>query len=161
MTSIALVKGNALGGGMEAALSADIIVAERHVRMGLPEVLFNMFPGMGAYQFLSRRMTPNAAQRFILSGKLYGAEELHEMGVVDYIAETGEGEETVRRVVHRERNHARAATALRKAVHADDPVSRERLMQFVSDWVDNAMNLDERDLNHMRYLIRSQEDRGY
>ena len=161
MTTIALVKGNALGGGMEAALSASIIVAERHVRMGLPEVLFNMFPGMGAYQFLSRRMAPSAAEKLILSGRLYGAEELLEMGVVDHVADTGQGEDLVRRLVYRERNHSRAAIAFRRAVQADDPVSRERLMQFVECWVDAAMNLDDRDLNHMRYLIRSQQDRGY
>ncbi len=161
MTTIALVKGNALGGGMEAALSAGIIVAERHVRMGLPEVLFNLFPGMGAYQFLSRRMSPSAAQKLILSGRLYGAEELFDMGVVDHVAETGEGEDVVRRLVHRERNHSRAAIAFRRAVQADHPVSREQLMSFVESWVDAAMNLDERDLNHMRYLIRSQQERGF
>jgi DSF synthase len=160
MTTIALVKGNALGGGMEAALSARVIVAERHVRMGLPEVLFNMFPGMGAYQYLCRRMTPLAAERLILSGKLYEAEELYEMGVVDHVVDTGEGEEEVRRLVHRERNHMRASIAFRKAVNDDDPVTRERLMEFVESWVDAAMALEERDLSHMRYLIRSQQDRG-
>jgi DSF synthase len=161
MTTIALVKGNALGGGMEAALSASVIVAERHVRMGLPEVLFNMFPGMGAYQFLSRRMAPRAAERFILSGKLYGAEELYELGVVDHLADTGEGENEVRRLVNRERNHSSAAVAFRRAVQGDEPVCRERLMQFVDVWVDTAMKLEERDLNHMRYLIRSQQERGF
>lgn len=160
MTTIALVKGNALGGGMEAALSASVIVAERHVRMGLPEVLFNMFPGMGAYHFLCRRMTPSAAERLILSGKLYEAEELAELGVIDVLVDSGEGEAAVRRLVARERNHSRAAIAFRRAVQADNPLSRERLMQFVDTWVDTAMTLEERDLNHMRYLIRSQQERG-
>jgi len=160
MTTIALVRGNALGGGMEAALSARIIVAERHVRMGLPEVLFNMFPGMGAYQYLCRRMPATAAERLILSGKLYGADELHDMGVVDHLVDTGEGEEAVRRLVSRERTHFGAAQAFRKAADADDPVSLDRLLQFVEHWVDAAMSLDERDLNRMRYLIRSQYERG-
>lgn len=160
MTTIALVKGNALGGGMEAALSATLIVAERHVRMGLPEVLFNLFPGMGAYQFLCRRMTPAAAERLILSGKLHEAEELYELGVVDVLADRDEGELAVRRLVGREKNHRGAAIAFRQAVQADDPISRERLMRFVERWVDAAMALDEKDLGRMRYLIRSQRERG-
>ena len=41
----------------------------RGVQMGLPEVLFNLFPGMGAYSFLSRRLGANEAERVILSGK--------------------------------------------------------------------------------------------
>ncbi len=161
MTTIALVKGNALGGGMEAALSARIVVAERQVSMGLPEILFNMFPGMGAYQFLSRRMAPAAAEKLILSGRIYTAEELHALGVVDHLAETGEGEDMVRRVVRRERNHGRAAAAFRAAVEQDNPITRDSLLEFVERWVDTAMRLDDRDLNHMRYLIRSQQSRGW
>src|ERR1700722_11042212 len=56
VVTIALVQGDALGGGFEHALSFDLIVAERSAKLGLPEILFNMFPGMGAYSFLSRRM---------------------------------------------------------------------------------------------------------
>ena len=51
-----LVQGDALGGGFESALTNDVIIAERGSRMGLPEVLFNMFPGMGAYSLLCRRL---------------------------------------------------------------------------------------------------------
>ncbi|GJL80655.1 MAG: enoyl-CoA hydratase [marine bacterium B5-7] len=161
MTTVALVKGNALGGGMEAALSASIIVAERHVRMGLPEVLFNMFPGMGAYQFLTRRMSASAAERLILSGKLYDASELYEMGVIDYLADSGKGEQEVRKIIRRERNHSRAANSFRRAVQNEHPISRDSLVRFVETWVDAAMSLEEKDLNHMRYLIRSQIDRGF
>jgi DSF synthase len=47
MTSISLIQGDALGGGFEAAFSANVVVAERGAKCGLPEVLFNLFPGMG------------------------------------------------------------------------------------------------------------------
>ena len=56
--SIALVQGDALGGGFEAALSCQTIVAEKGVGMGFPEVLFDLFPGMGAYSFLCQRVSP-------------------------------------------------------------------------------------------------------
>ena len=52
LTKITLVQGDALGGGFECALAADVIVAEESAQMGLPEILFNLFPGMGAYSLL-------------------------------------------------------------------------------------------------------------
>src|SRR3712207_4090014 len=93
--TVALVQGDALGGGFECALAHDLIVAERSAKFGLPEVLFNLFPGMGAYSFLSRRIGRQAAERMILSGRVHTAEELHEMGLVDVLAPDGEGEEAV------------------------------------------------------------------
>ncbi|MGH8719316.1 MAG: crotonase/enoyl-CoA hydratase family protein, partial [Burkholderiales bacterium] len=49
LTTISLVQGDCLGGGFECALSSDIIIAEKSARFGFPEILFNLFPGMGAY----------------------------------------------------------------------------------------------------------------
>src|SRR3989338_5218625 len=43
VVTISLVQGDALGGGFEAALTSDIIIAERSRRMGFPEILFNLF----------------------------------------------------------------------------------------------------------------------
>ncbi|MFT5111277.1 MAG: DSF synthase [Parasphingorhabdus sp.] len=160
-TTIALVKGNAMGGGMEAALSAQIIVAERQVTMGLPEVLFNLFPGMGAYHFLRRRMSECQAEKFILSGRMYSAEELHDLGIVDILAEPGEGENAVVRYIRKQRHQQKAIGGLRRVIRATDQVSRQTLIDAVDVWIDTAMDLDEPDLNKMRYLIRSQKNRGY
>jgi len=96
ITTIALVQGDALGGGFEAALSCDTIIAEKSAKFGLPEVLFNLFPGMGAYSLLSRRLDAAQAERMILSGRIYGAAELYDMGLVDVLAEDGQGESAVR-----------------------------------------------------------------
>ena len=46
LTTVSLVQGDALGGGFEAALSSNVLIAERNAKLGLPEVLFNLFPGM-------------------------------------------------------------------------------------------------------------------
>ena len=56
ITMVSLVQGQALGGGFETALSSDVIIAERSSQMGFPEILFNLFPGMGAYNLLERRI---------------------------------------------------------------------------------------------------------
>ena len=93
ITTISLVQGDAFGGGFEGALTRRVLIAERQAQMGLPEILFNLFPGMGAYSLLARRLDPARAERLILSGRMYSAEELYEMGVVDVLAENGQGEE--------------------------------------------------------------------
>ena len=83
--SVAVVQGDALGGGFEAALCCHTIIAEEGTGMGFPEVLFDLFPGMGAYTFLSRRVTPAQAERMMLDGNIYSSEELFRMGVVDML----------------------------------------------------------------------------
>ena len=88
--TIALVEGDALGGGFELALACQTIVAERGVQMGFPEVLFGLFPGMGAYSLLSRRVGPARAEQMMLDGVMYTSEELHGMAIGDVLVEPGE-----------------------------------------------------------------------
>ena len=59
-----------------SALSCDMLIAERQAKLGLPEVVFNLFPGMGAYTYLSRRIGSMKAEELIMSGRLYTAEEM-------------------------------------------------------------------------------------
>lgn len=157
---IMLVQGDALGGGLEAALSGDVLIAERGSRMGLPEILFNLFPGMGAYSLLSRRIGPKAAERMILSGQLYDAEELYDMGVIDRLAEPGEGVRAVYDFLEEEARRANGAKALRKAKRLSNPVSYEELYAITEIWVDAALKLTERDLRMMERLVKRQSKRS-
>src|SRR5262245_24542179 len=95
LTKICLVQGDALGGGFECALASDVLVAEESAQMGLPEILFNLFPGMGACSLLARRIGTRGAEELILSGKVLPATELYKMGVVDVLASDGQGETAV------------------------------------------------------------------
>jgi DSF synthase len=159
ITTIALVQGDALGGGFEAALSCDVIVAEKSVKFGLPEILFNLFPGMGAYSLLSRKLDPARAERMILSGRVYGAAELHEMGLVDVLAEDGQGESAVRQYIARSaRRHVahRAVCEVRRRVN---PLTFEELEDVTGIWVDAALRLDEPDLRKMERLMLAQQHR--
>ncbi|GIX21723.1 MAG: enoyl-CoA hydratase [Gammaproteobacteria bacterium] len=156
ITQIALVQGDALGGGFEGALSAQVLIAERSSKLGLPEVLFNLFPGMGAYSLLSRRIGPAAAERMILSGRLYGAEELYEMGVVDVLAEDGQGELAVYDYVQKENRNRNAIQALRRVRDRCQPVTWEELRDIVEIWVEAALKLTDRDLRMMERLVGRQ-----
>jgi DSF synthase len=157
LTTISLVQGTALGGGMEGALAANVIVAERGVQMGLPEVMFNLFPGMGAYSFLSRRLGASEAERVILSGKTWRAEELHELGMIDILAEPGHGKTAVREyIADRQRRSPNTAMAMQRVRKAVDPVSYEELEEIAMIWVDSALKLKDRDLKIIDRLVRSQ-----
>ena len=156
LTTVALVQGQALGGGFEAALSAHVIVAERSARLGLPEVLFNLFPGMGAYSFLSRRLTPAAAERMILSGKVYTAEELYALGIVDVLAEDGDGIAAVRQHVRELDRRQGSRRAMRHVCNAVNPVTRDELIRVTDIWVEAALGLREDDLRRMNRLVAAQ-----
>jgi len=152
MTTISLVQGDALGGGFEAAISSDILIAERSAKMGFPEILFNLFPGMGAYSFLSRKIGHLLAEKMILSGRLYSAKELFEMGVVDILAEDGHGEKEVYDYISREDKARNGITAFRAARKCTQPLSYEELRNVTEIWVDAALNLRPRDLRMMERL---------
>ena len=157
--TIALVQGDALGGGFEAAMAHNVIIAEKSAKFGLPEVLFNLFPGMGAYSFLSRRLDAVRAEKMILSGRVYSAEELHEIGIVDRVAEDGEGKKAVYDFV-RERERSRSAwQAVVKARQIVNPITREELIDITDLWVETALNLRPTDLRRMRHLATAQDRR--
>jgi DSF synthase len=161
LITVALVQGDALGGGFETALSCDVIVAEKSAKMGLPEVLFNLFPGMGAYSFLTRRVGPVEAHRLVTSGTVYTAEQLHGMGIVDVLVEDGEGLYALRDYVksnQRRFNAQRASYQARKRVH---PVTEAELRDVVDIWVDAVFQLTEIDLKRMARLIGAQERRRF
>jgi DSF synthase len=156
MTTISLVQGQALGGGFESALSSNVIIAERRARMGFPEILFNLFPGMGAYSLLGRRVGMKRAERMILSGRLYTAEELYELGVVDMLVEDGTGEAAVREFVRRNERHRNGMQAVFSCRQHFHRISYEELLNITNVWVDAALRLEEKDLKMMSRLARSQ-----
>ena len=156
LTTISLVQGDALGGGFEAALSSNVIIAERGVKMGLPEVLFNLFPGMGAYSLLSRKIGFAAAEKMILSGCLYSAEQLFEMGVVDVLAEKGEGDMAVYRYINNASKASNTFKSMQKLKDICNQVSYSELSGIAGVWADAALKLTSRDLRMMERLVRRQ-----
>jgi len=157
MTTMALVQGDALGGGFEAALSASVLVAEEQARMGFPEVLFNLFPGMGAYSFLARKVGRRTAERMITSGSIYSARELYDLGVVDVIAPEGTGEAAVYSYIRKHSKQGNGRRAFERARNEFEPISRDELRRIVDIWADAALRLDERDLRMMERLVRAQQ----
>lgn len=160
VTTIALVQGECLGGGFEAALSNQIIVAERSARFGFPEILFNLFPGMGAYSFLKRRVGQKVTEELLTSGKIYSADDMLKLSVVDIVAEDEQGEAEVAALIKRRQrasNGLRALSAVRRRV---EPLDYAELLDIVKVWVDSALRLTPRDLKLMHRLVSRQNGLG-
>ena len=154
--TISLLQGEALGGGFESALASHVVIAEEQSRLGFPEILFNLFPGMGAYSLLSRRIGARKAEEMILSGKIYTAQEMLELGVIDAIAPTGKGIETVNAYMRSNRHRLNGMRAMFECRRHTNPITYTELSGIIEVWVDAALRLGEKELKMMGRLVRSQ-----
>ena len=93
---VAALKGWVLGGGAEMAVSADIRVAGRSMRLGFPEVQRGWVGGGGASQLLPRLIGYGQAMRLLLTGEPVDAEEALRLGLVEILVEDAGVEERAR-----------------------------------------------------------------
>lgn len=152
-----LVQGRAFGGGFECALASETIVAERSAVFSFPEILFNMIPGMGALSLLGRRIGLSKAQDLIMSGRIFTAKEMRELGAIDEVVDDATGVYAIRRIISergKRRNSFRAFSAARRCYL---PVDLSEMSAIVSIWVDAALRLETRDLRMMARLVRAQD----
>jgi DSF synthase len=154
--TVALVQGDALGGGFEAVLSFNLVVAERHSRFGLPEIAFGLFPGMGAHSLLARKVGLAKAEEMMLSNRIYSAEEMHALGLVHVLAEPGQGEQAVRAHIARNGRRQAGHRGIYRASSLVDPVTLKELEEVVEIWADSALCLTDTDLKLMKKLVDAQ-----
>ena len=128
--------------------------------MGFPEVLFDLFPGMGAYTFLTRRVPALVAERMMLDGRVYDAAELLRLGIVDMVVPKGEGLLAAQALVRRRQRIGNALRSMNTVRQACLPVTLDELYSVTAEWVDAAMRLDQRGLRTMERLVRAQQRRA-
>ena len=155
-TSIALVQGRALGGGFELALGMDYLIAEEHSSFGFPEIMFGLFPCTGAVGLLAPRVGARQAERMMTNKKVYSAMELYDMGLVDEICGTGEGELAVERFVANHSSRLKARVKVQQSRYRHSPLDRVEGVRIVEDWVETAMRLTAEELRTMDMLIMMQ-----
>ena len=157
VVTMAVLEGDALGGGLEAALSCQYVIAERGVNLGFPEALFHTFPGMGAYSLVSRRLDAARAEKLILGGRMYKSEDFYEMGLIDILVEKGEGPERARAfIAENARRHALLG-AMGKVRRRIAPLTLEELRDITDIWVELVMELAPINLRKMELLAMSQD----
>jgi DSF synthase len=151
-----LAAGDTLGGGLESVLPFHKVIFERSAQAGYPEVLFNLFPGMGAWDFTIRKAGFAVANEMILSGRLYSAEELHYRRIVDVVVDDGAGDAAIEQVVRDIDPRHRGTLAALRALRVAAPVRHESLLSIVDQWAEGALGLTDRDLRLMERLARAQ-----
>jgi len=90
---IAAIEGFALAGGLEVALTCDLLVAARGARLGIPEVSVGLFAAGGALLRLPRHLPYGVAMELALTAQPILAEQAHEYGLVTRLCEPGEAVE--------------------------------------------------------------------
>jgi len=141
---IAVVKGYAVGGGFEIALSCDIIIASEDAKFGQPEINIGLMPGAGGTQRLARIVGKYKAMEICLTGKFLSAKEAYELGIVNKVYP--------KEIVFEE------AIKIAKEIAKKPPIA----VRFIKDSINYALesNLKE-GLDYERklfYLLLSTED---
>ncbi len=157
LTTFAMIEGTALGGGLEAALACDIVFVEEGVRLGLPEVNFNLFPGMGALPLLTERVGPRLAEKLIIDAKIHRAEELFEMGAIDFLVPKGKMKAHVRAFLQEDQKNRRGRQALRYSRRMTTKLSHQDLIKVTDHWVTKVFELEQKDQGIIQTLVRAQK----
>lgn len=158
VVTLAVISGQALGGGFEAALAQDYLFADDTASLGVPEVAFNTFPGMGAITLLTRRIGAASTEQIVSSGETYTAKQLYDRDVVDVLClQQNAREAALAWMVEggaAKTERRRAVTAARRKCF---PVSLEELIDIVDVWTDCSCSVTTKDLRHMDRLVAAQK----
>lgn len=156
VTTIGLAQGDALGGGFESLLSFDVLCAEKGTKFGFPEQMFGLFPGMGALSFLGRKLGFAKAEWFVRSGELVTAEQLFEMGLVQLLAEPGEGVEMVKAYIAKNLSRHQSRHLMHLAGKRANPMEFDELSDIVDLWAEACLTLTPHNLKVMQRLVSAQ-----
>lgn len=156
LVTISLVQGRSSGGGFELPLAGDIIIAEKQATFALPEIRLNLFPGMGATSFLMRKVGERALKTIMDSDKHFTAQEMLDLGVIDQIVETGQGEQAVQQLIQARKHTVAGYGAMAEARRIVRGDLTPELMRIAELWVQTAMKFTEREISAMHRLARYQ-----
>ncbi|MFK7930805.1 MAG: enoyl-CoA hydratase/isomerase family protein [Myxococcota bacterium] len=124
LTTIAAVHGVCLGGGLEWALTADIIVADKSARFGFPELRLGLIPGFGGIPRLERDVGAAVVRDLLFTGRTIRASRAFELGLVSQVVARGEALHVARQVAKQAARFDPAVVAQAKAFVKPLPASR-------------------------------------
>jgi enoyl-CoA hydratase/carnithine racemase len=138
-----------LTAALEIALACDLIVATPKAKFGLVEKVVGLTPSMGGTQRLAERAGSGRARHFVMSGELFGAEELERWGVVNAIYPEDEFEQRTRALAEElaagpTKAHAMTKHVLRRFREgglpaADEAIRTEAADLFATEDLQNAV----------------------
>jgi DSF synthase len=154
--TVATIHAKAIGGGIDAPRSCNVMIAEDGASFCYPEVKFNHFP-ITAVAVLSRHMGPAEAKRMLMSGEEYSAAEFHRRGGLDAVVPAGTGQDWIRRYAGETLPMHAARTALFGAFHQRSGNFREELDGLAKLWADRVMRMTPGDISKLQRIVSAQE----
>lgn len=142
---LAAVRGQALGGGFELALHADLIVAGDRARFGLPEIKVGLMPGGGGTQRLLRLVGRQRTLQYLLTGDTMSAAEAQAMGIVNAVVPDAEVES--------------AAVALAARIATMPPLAVRQIREVVAAGADCPLEAALRLEHKALQLLCASEDK--
>jgi enoyl-CoA hydratase len=141
---IAAIEGVALGGGLELALVADLLVASREARFGSPEVRFGLFPGGGALLRLPRHLPQSLVAEMALTGEPLSAQAALDHGLIVRMCEPGQALDTALELaVAIARNAPLGVEAVKRMLRVAPGRSEEEIWPLQRELVDAVFHSDD------------------
>lgn len=154
--TLATVHGKALGGGIDPARACNLMVAEEKASFCYPEVNYNHFP-ISAVPILSRHAGFVTAQKILMSGAEYSAEEFVGFGVLDACVPNGTGEDWVRSYARTSLATHGARLSVIAAVNRQAGDLAGELASAVADWVSHILTLKPLEISKLQRIAVAQE----
>jgi len=142
---IAAINGDALGQGLELALSCDIRLASQRARLGFPQVALGLIPMDGGTQRLPRIVGKGKALELILSAEIINADEAFEIGLVNKVVA--------------EENLASEAEALAKTIAGKGPIALRYIKEAVNKGLELTLEQGLRLEADLYFLLHTTADR--
>lgn len=142
---IAAVNGDALGQGLEIALSCDIRIASEKARFGLPQVAGGLIPADGGTQRLPRIVGRGKALEMLLTAETVNAADALEIGLVSQVVSPEE--------LHNE------AQKLAETIASKGPLALRYLKEAVNKGMDMTMEQGLRLEADLYFLLHTTADR--
>lgn len=154
--TMATIHARVLGGSIDPPRSCNLMIAEERARFGYPEIAFNHFP-IAAVPILSRRIGEVAAQRILMAGEEFSAQQFFDKGVIDEVVPDGTGEMALRD--HASRFHAShaARVALYSAFYRHAGDLEQELAKSAKNWVDHVLKLRPLDIARLQRIVQIQD----
>lgn len=156
VVTLSTIHAKAIGGGIDAPRSCNVMIAEEQASFVYPEIKFNHFP-ITAVAILSRRMGPRAAETLLLSGEEMSAQAFMEAGGLEAVVPTGTGEAWIRKYCADSLPIHAAKTALFTAFNRRAGDLREELSHLGQIWTDCMLRLSPSAISKLQRIAQTQD----
>jgi DSF synthase len=156
VVTLSTIHAKAIGGGIDAPRSCNVMIAEEQASFVYPEIKFNHFP-ITAVAILSRRMGPRAAEQMLLSGEELTAQQFMEAGALEAVVPTGTGEAWIRKYASDSLPIHAAKTALFSAFNRRAGDLRNELEHLGQIWTDCMLRLSPSAISKLQRIAQTQD----